>query len=61
MLLCTQVGFRTTRIGGGHLLHNGQPLLLRGVNRHEWHERWGETTGLCSVPQQLLVASFSAY
>ncbi|WIA37008.1 hypothetical protein OEZ86_013994 [Tetradesmus obliquus] len=37
-----QVGFRTTRIGGGHLLHNGQPLLLRGVNRHEWHERWGK-------------------
>lgn len=37
-----QMGFRTTSVSGGQLLHNNQPVLLRGVNRHEWHERWGE-------------------
>ena len=37
-----QLGFRSTRVAGGRLLHNGVALMLRGVNRHEWHERWGE-------------------
>ncbi|TAJ14306.1 DUF4981 domain-containing protein [Marinilabiliaceae bacterium JC017] len=30
-----QVGFRTTEIAGGQLLVNGQPILIKGVNRHE--------------------------
>ena len=30
-----QVGFRTIRIEGGQLLINGQPIKIRGVNRHE--------------------------
>ena len=30
-----QVGFRTIRIKGGQLLINGQPIKIRGVNRHE--------------------------
>lgn len=29
------VGFRTTEIKGGQLLVNGQPVLIKGANRHE--------------------------
>lgn len=31
----TRVGFRKVVIAGGHLLVNGRPVLLKGVNRHE--------------------------
>ena len=31
----TNIGFRTTEIKNGQLLVNGQPILLKGVNRHE--------------------------
>ncbi|MGG5838937.1 sugar-binding domain-containing protein, partial [Huaxiibacter chinensis] len=31
------VGFRCVEIGNGLLKLNGQPLLIRGVNRHEHH------------------------
>lgn len=30
-----KVGFRNVEIKGGHLLVNGQPVLIKGVNRHE--------------------------
>ncbi|HHS13437.1 MAG TPA: DUF4981 domain-containing protein [bacterium] len=30
-----RVGFRTVEIRGGQLLVNGQPILIKGVNRHE--------------------------
>lgn len=30
-----KVGFRTVEIQGGQLLVNGQPILVKGVNRHE--------------------------
>ncbi len=30
-----QVGFRSVEISGGQLLVNGQPILIKGVNRHE--------------------------
>lgn len=35
------VGFRSVELGDGQLLVNGQPILLKGINRHE-HD---ETTG----------------
>ncbi|MFA9392888.1 MAG: glycoside hydrolase family 2 TIM barrel-domain containing protein [Prolixibacteraceae bacterium] len=35
------IGFRTTEIKGGQLLVNGQPVLLKGVNRHEHDARFG--------------------
>jgi beta-galactosidase len=31
----SRIGFRTSEIKGGHLLVNGVPVLLKGVNRHE--------------------------
>lgn len=36
-----KVGFRTSEIKGGQLLVNGQPILLKGVNRHEHNEYTG--------------------
>ncbi|MFC2175825.1 glycoside hydrolase family 2 TIM barrel-domain containing protein [Bacteroidota bacterium] len=30
-----KIGFRTSEIKGGQLLVNGQPILIKGVNRHE--------------------------
>lgn len=33
------VGFRDVKIGNGQLLVNGQPVLFKGVNRHE-HDEW---------------------
>lgn len=32
---CVKVGFRTVEIKGGQLLVNGQPVLIKGTNRHE--------------------------
>jgi len=37
-----RVGFRTTEIKHGQLLVNGQPVLFRGVNRHEWDPETGQ-------------------
>ena len=37
-----QVGFRDARVLGGALLHNNRRVVLRGVNRHEWHDAKGK-------------------
>ncbi|MGQ1946156.1 glycoside hydrolase family 2 TIM barrel-domain containing protein [Geofilum sp. OHC36d9] len=37
----TKIGFRTSEIKNGQLLVNGQPILLKGVNRHEHDEIYG--------------------
>lgn len=39
----TRVGFRRAEVVDGVLLLNGQPLSIRGVNRHEWSPRTGRT------------------
>ncbi|WP_372880484.1 beta-galactosidase [Psychromonas sp.] len=36
-----QVGFRVVEISDGQLKVNGEPLLIRGVNRHEHHPEKG--------------------
>jgi beta-galactosidase/beta-glucuronidase len=36
MALARRIGFRTVRIVNGQLLVNGVPVLLKGVNRHEF-------------------------
>lgn len=38
-----RIGFRTVTIDGTRILVNGAPLMLRGVNRHEWHPLTGRT------------------
>jgi beta-galactosidase len=35
-LVPSRVGFRKVEIRDGKLLVNGQPIVIRGVNRHEW-------------------------
>lgn len=37
------VGFRAVEISSGLLQINGKPLLIRGVNRHEYHPELGHT------------------
>ncbi|MFJ9556361.1 glycoside hydrolase family 2 TIM barrel-domain containing protein [Nocardiopsis sp. NPDC101807] len=44
-----RVGFRTVEVSGGLLRVNGRPLLLRGVNRHEWHPDHGR-----AVPRETM-------
>ena len=39
--IVTRIGFRTVRIENGELLINNRPVLLRGVNRHEFNCRRG--------------------
>lgn len=38
-----KVGFRTSEIKNSQLLINGQPVLIKGVNRHEHNEQKGHT------------------
>lgn len=42
--LTTRFGLRRIEARGGKLWLNGQPLQLRGYNRHEWHPNAGPTT-----------------
>ncbi len=44
------VGFREVEIGDGQLLVNGQPILIKGVNRHE-HD---PTTGHTVTPESMI-------
>jgi beta-galactosidase len=44
-----RTGFRTVEVSGGLLRVNGRPLLLRGVNRHEWHPDHGR-----AVPRETM-------
>ncbi len=39
----TRIGFRNVEVRGRQLLVNGQPVLLKGVNRHEHDDRTGKT------------------
>ncbi len=34
-VITDKIGFRTVEVKGGQLLVNGQPILIKGVNRHE--------------------------
>jgi len=47
------VGFRTIEIIRGQLCVNGQPVLIRGVNKHEHDPRTGHYESLESVAEDL--------
>ena len=47
------VGFRKVEIIAGQLLLNGQPLLIRGVNKHEHDPATGHNESLDRVEQDL--------
>ena len=41
-----RIGFRTIETRGRQLLLNGKPLILKGVNRHEFHPDFGSAVPL---------------
>lgn len=45
-----KIGFRQVEIKGREILINGQPVLLKGVNRHDFHDRLGR-----AVPEETLL------
>ncbi|WP_168205241.1 glycoside hydrolase family 2 TIM barrel-domain containing protein [Bythopirellula goksoeyrii] len=47
------VGFRKIEIHDGQLLVNGQPVRLRGVNRHEHQPESGHTVSFSSMVQDI--------
>ncbi|MFE3828993.1 glycoside hydrolase family 2 TIM barrel-domain containing protein [Streptomyces sp. NPDC059092] len=48
-----RIGFRTVTVSGGLLRVNGTPLLLRGVNRHEWDPDTGRTLTVETMRQDI--------
>ncbi len=49
------VGFRQVEVKEGLLRLNGQPLLIRGVNRHEHHPRHGQVMDVETMRQDILL------
>ncbi len=47
------IGFREIAIRNGQLLVNGQPIRLRGVNRHEHHPQYGHAVPLETMVQDI--------
>ncbi|MEV0594842.1 glycoside hydrolase family 2 TIM barrel-domain containing protein [Nonomuraea cavernae] len=50
-----RVGFRTVSIEDGVLLANGRPLLLKGVNRHEFHPEHGRAVPYETMREDVLL------
>ncbi|MDD5698570.1 MAG: glycoside hydrolase family 2 TIM barrel-domain containing protein [Victivallaceae bacterium] len=48
-----KVGFRSVEIRNRELLINGEPVLIKGVNRHEHDDRTGKTVSEASMRQDL--------
>ncbi len=51
----TKMGFRTSEIKGGQLLVNGQPILIKGVNRHEHDPYFGHVISVESMIKDIEV------
>ena len=49
-----RVGFRTVAVAGGQLTVNGTPILLRGVNRHEWNPTRGRAVTAADMRADVL-------
>ncbi|MEV1000328.1 glycoside hydrolase family 2 TIM barrel-domain containing protein [Nonomuraea sp. NPDC050202] len=50
-----RVGFRTISIVDGVLMANGRPLLLKGVNRHEFHPEHGRAVPYETMREDVLL------
>jgi beta-galactosidase len=50
-----RIGFRTVRVEAGLLTVNGRPILLRGVNRHEWHPEHGRALDRATMLADVLL------
>jgi beta-galactosidase/beta-glucuronidase len=51
---CT-VGFRSVERTNSQMLVNGQPILIKGVNRHETHPDLGRTMTVESMTEEILI------
>lgn len=49
------VGFRKVEISQGLLKLNGQPLLIRGTNRHEHHPQYGQVMDTDTMRRDILL------
>jgi len=49
-----KTGFRRTEIKNGQLLHNGQPILIKGVNRHDHNPTTGHYVTRQDIRDDLL-------
>ena len=49
-----EIGFRTVAVEGLKLLINGQPVLVRGVNRHDFNQHTGRAVTRESIRQDLI-------
>ncbi len=54
-VLSNRVGFREVNIKGGQLLVNGKPVLLKGVNRHEFDPNTGRTISRESMIKDIVL------
>ena len=50
-----RVGFRRVQISDGVFTVNGSPVLLRGVNRHEWHPDRGRVMDAATMLADVLL------
>lgn len=49
-----RLGFRSVVVDGRELLVNGQPVMLQGVNRHDFHPRTGRVLSVADIREDLL-------
>ncbi|MCH0557915.1 glycoside hydrolase family 2 TIM barrel-domain containing protein [Streptomyces sp. MUM 16J] len=49
------IGFRTVELSDGLMKVNGTPILLKGVNRHEWHPHKGRALDLATMREDVLL------
>ncbi len=56
-----RIGFREVRIEDGFLKVNGSPIMLKGVNRHEWDARAGRATRPENLRSDLLLMKRSNF
>ncbi|MGW4566277.1 glycoside hydrolase family 2 TIM barrel-domain containing protein [Streptomyces sp. NPDC004561] len=50
-----RIGFRTVELSDGLIKVNGRPVLLKGVNRHEWHPERGRALDLATMREDVLL------
>jgi beta-galactosidase len=50
-----RIGFRTVEIVDGILTVNGARIVFRGVNRHEWHPRYGRAVPAEAMLEDVLL------
>jgi beta-galactosidase len=50
-----KTGFRRNEIKDGQFLHNGKPVLLKGVNRHDHHPETGHYLTVANMRDELLL------